>query len=151
MSPLLDVVRPDSTEVSTAVAAVPQVKDYLAKHPGHDAVRLVVDDEHRESLTVPRSAVELLARILDHMAKGEGVSLVPSHAELTTQQAADMLNVSRPFLIGLLDTEEIEYRKVGAHRRIKAESLMAYMRKDDLRRREAADELTALSQEMGTF
>jgi excisionase family DNA binding protein len=151
MSPLLDAVRPDSTEVSTAVAAVPQVKDYLAKHPGHDAVRLVVDDEHRESLTVPRSAVELLARILDHMAKGEGVSLVPSHAELTTQQAADMLNVSRPFLIGLLDTEEIEYRKVGAHRRIKAESLMAYMRKDDLRRREAADELTALSQEMGTF
>lgn len=149
MAPLLDAVRPDETEVSTAVTAVPQVKEYLATHPGHDAVRLVVDDEHRESLTVPRSAVELLARILDHMAKGEGVALVPSHAELTTQQAADMLNVSRPFLIGLLDTEEIEYRRVGKHRRIKAESLMAYMRKDDLRRRQAADDLTTLTQEMG--
>ena len=151
MTSLLDAERPDEAEVSTAVTAVPQVKDYLATHPGSDAVRLVVDDEHHDTLTVPRSAVELLARILEHMSKGEGVALVPSHAELTTQQAADLLNVSRPFLIGLLDTEEIEYRKVGKHRRIKAESLMAYKRKDDLRRREAADELTALSQEMGTF
>jgi excisionase family DNA binding protein len=151
MTSMLDAVRPDEAEVSTAVTAVPQVKDYLATHPGSDAVRLVVDDEHRDALTVPRSAVELLARILDHMARGEGVALVPSHAELTTQQAADLLNVSRPFLIGLLDTEEIEYRKVGKHRRIKAESLMDYKRKDDLRRRQAADDLTALSQEMGTF
>jgi excisionase family DNA binding protein len=83
------------------------------------------------------------------MAKGQGVSVVPSHAELTTQQAADMLNVSRPFLIGLLDAGEIEYRKVGKHRRIKAESLIAYMREDDRSHRAAADELSSLSQEMG--
>ncbi|GAB3365789.1 helix-turn-helix domain-containing protein [Modestobacter lapidis] len=151
MTSLFDAARPDEADVSAAVAAAPQVKDYLLNHPGHDTVRLVVDDEHRESLTVPRSAIESLARILDHMAKGEGVALVPSHTELTTQQAADMLNVSRPFLIGLLDTEEIEYRRVGKHRRIKAESLLAYKRKDDLRRREVANDLTGMSQEMGTF
>jgi excisionase family DNA binding protein len=83
------------------------------------------------------------------MAAGRGVSVVPSHAKLTTQQAADMLNVSRPFLIGLLDAGEIDYRKVGKHRRVRAASLLCYMRQDGGRRREAADELSALRQEMG--
>ncbi len=133
--------------VSTAVEALPHVKDYLASHADH-VIRLVVDDT-REPLVVPRGAVELLARILAHMAAGQGVSVVPAHAELTTQQAADLLNVSRPFLVGLLDDDEIEYRRVGKHRRIKAQSLMAYMARDDQERREAADELTRLNQEMG--
>jgi len=77
------------------------------------------------------------------------VSVVRADAELTTQQAAELLNVSRPFLIGLLDAGEIEYRKVGNHRRIKAQSLMAYMAPDDQERRQAADDLTRLNQEMG--
>lgn len=72
-----------------------------------------------------------------------------SVAELTTQQAADLLNVSRPFLIGLLDAAQIGYRLVGRHRRIRAESLLKYIRIDDQRRCRAADELTALNQEMG--
>jgi excisionase family DNA binding protein len=79
------------------------------------------------------------------MAAGRAVSIVPENAELTTQQAADMLNVSRPFLIGLLDAGEIDYRKVDTHRRIKAQSLLRYQREDDQRRRDAADELTALA------
>lgn len=98
---------------------------------------------------MPREAVELLATVLSHMAAGRTVSIVPEHAELTTQQAADMLNVSRPFLIGLLEAGEIDYRKVGTHRRIKAQSLIEYQRQDDQKRRAAADELTALDQEMG--
>ena len=98
---------------------------------------------------MPRGAVELLARILAHMANGQAVSVVPANAELTTQQAADLLNVSRPFLIGLLNAGEIDYRLVGTHRRIRAESLLAYLRADDQRRRQTADELTALNQEMG--
>ena len=141
-------IQPDESDISAAVEALPHVKDYLATH-ADTVIRLAVADDPEGTLVVPRVAVELLARVLAHMAAGEGVSVVPAHAELTTQQAAELLNVSRPFLIGLLGTGEIDYRKVGKHRRIKAQSLMAYMARDDQQRRRAADELTRLNQEMG--
>ena len=83
------------------------------------------------------------------MSAGEGVTLIPSNAELTTQQAADMLNVSRPFLIGLLESNEIEYRKVGSHRRVLAVSLMSYLKRDNESRRQVVDELITLDQETG--
>jgi len=148
---LLDPVQPNEHDVVVAISALSTVRRYLERHgdrPGE--VRIKVDEaDDGSELVVPRGALELLARILAHMAAGEGVSVVPAHAELTTQQAADLLNVSRPFLIGLLEAGEIEYRKVGAHRRVTMSSLMDYMHRDDERRRETADELTALSQELG--
>lgn len=148
--PNLAAAHPDPADVRMADVALRRVRNYLAHHRGaHDVRVLVEEDPAQGSLVVPRSAVELLARILAHMAAGQGVSVVPADAELTTQQAADLLNVSRPFLIGLLDAGEIEYRRVGKHRRVRADSLLDYKRKDDQRRREAADELTSLGQEMG--
>ena len=143
----LDPVQPDAADVAASHEALRHVRNVLAHgHPGE--VLLFVEDGS-ERLTVPRAAVELLERILAHMAAGQAVSVVPSHAELTTQQAAEMLNVSRPFLIGLLDAGEIEYRRVGKHRRVRADSLLNYIRLDDQRRREAADELSGLTQQMG--
>jgi excisionase family DNA binding protein len=144
----LTPIQPDESDINTAVEALPHVKSYLAAHAGR-VIRLVVADDSQETLVVPRAAVELLGQVLAHMAAGQGVSVVPAHAELTTQQAAELLNVSRPFLIGLLDAGKIEFRKVGKHRRVKAQSLMAYMASDDQDRRQAADELTRLNQEMG--
>ena len=145
----LEPVRPAAEDVSAAVAALPHVRDFLTSHPDSHVVRLRVDDtDGEEVLTLPRGALELLARVLAHMANGQGVSVVPANAELTTQQAADLLNVSRPFLIGLLDAGKIQYRLVGKHRRIRAESLLAFIRADDQRRRHVADELTALNQDM---
>jgi excisionase family DNA binding protein len=146
---LLEPVQPGDEDVTTADVAVERVTTYLSRHPdGPHQVRLLVEDDNEE-LILPRGAVELLARILAYMAAGQGVSVVPAHAELTTQQAADLLNVSRPYLIGLLEADEIEYRKVGKHRRVKASSLLDYMRADDQRRRAAADELSALTRETG--
>jgi excisionase family DNA binding protein len=146
----LDSVQPGHDDVAAAEMALEQVKKYLARHPeGPEQVRLRVENGGDGELVVPRGAVELFALILAHMAAGEGVSVVPSHAELTTQQAAEVLNVSRPFLIGLLEAGEIEYRMVGTHRRVMMASLLRYRREDDLRRRAKADELAALRQEMG--
>jgi len=138
---------PDAESAAVAAEALGRVQAYLRSHPdGPATVRLLDDDG--DQLVVPRAAVELLSRVLAHMASGHGVSVVPAHAELTTQQAADLLNVSRPYLIGLLDTGEIEYRKVGTHRRVLAGSLLDYKHRDDARRRTATDELTALAQDM---
>ncbi|WP_329027992.1 helix-turn-helix domain-containing protein [Streptomyces sp. NBC_01423] len=139
-------------KTAAANRALTRVRGYLTEHP--DLAQIAVkplDDSELEPLTLPREAVELLAALLAHLGAGRGVSIVPSTAELTTQQAADILNVSRPFLIGLLEAGEIECRLVGTHRRIAASSLMEYKQADDRRRREAADELTQLGQEMGTM
>jgi excisionase family DNA binding protein len=143
--------RPDAAEVRTADVAMRRVKRYLADHTDERDIRVVVGGNPDDTLAIPRSAVELLARVLAHMAAGQGVTVVPAHAELTTQQAADLLNVSRPHLIGLLDAGEIAFRKVGSHRRVRADSLLEYRRKDDHERREIADELTELNQGMGLY
>lgn len=149
MSAALQPVQPDNEDVATADAALTRVKAYLGNHRQQaDVVRIRVEEDD-DVLTLPRAAVEVFTQVLAYMAAGHGVVVVPADAELTTQQAADLLNVSRPYLIGLLDADAIEYRKVGKHRRIKATALMEYMRNDDRRRRQAADELSALTQEMG--
>lgn len=93
--------------------------------------------------------MSLLAFILAQAAEGRGVTVIPSHAELTTQQAADMLNVSRPYLIKLLEEGGIPFRLVGKHRRVTYEDLQEYKRRDDAKRRTAADQLAALGQELG--
>ncbi len=111
-------------------------------------VRLSLGEPGGE-VEVPRSVLAALAHVLDSFAHGEGVTLVPAHAELTTQQAADALNVSRPFLIGLLDAGQIAYRTVGTHRRVKAASLVRYLREDDARRVVVADELAAEAHALG--
>jgi excisionase family DNA binding protein len=109
----------------------------------------VLGQAHEETVRVPASAVRMLIRILEEMAKGNAVTLIPVHAELTTQEAADMLNISRPSLIQLLDEGKIEFRKVGTHRRVRFEALMAYKRKALADRKAALAELAAYDQEIG--
>ena len=87
--------------------------------------------------------------ILDQMARSNAVALTPLPAELTTRQAADFLQVSRKFLVRLLDEGRIPYRKVGVHRRVRADDILAYRRDTESRRRDALDTLTAHDQKLG--
>jgi len=111
--------------------------------------RIQPDDEPEETIAIPLPAFRLLAEILAEMAKGNAVTLIPIHAELTTQQAADLLNVSRPYLIELLEKGQIRYRKVGTHRRVLFQDLMAYKHKTDAAGLKALEELSAFDQELG--
>jgi excisionase family DNA binding protein len=113
-----------------------------------DKAQLCVFDGD-EKLVVPVLAIPLLADILNQMAQGNAVSVVPIGHTLTTQQAADLLNVSRPFLVKLLEAGNIPFTKVGRHRRIKYQDLMAYMEQMDAQSRASADALTESAQAIG--
>lgn len=101
------------------------------------------------AISLPRQAFELLLELLGQMANGNAVTIVPVHAELTTQQAAEMLNVSRPFLIDLLEAGKIPHRKVGTHRRVLAKDLLAYREQDRKVRKAALRALTEEAEKLG--
>ncbi|TYK47026.1 excisionase family DNA-binding protein [Actinomadura decatromicini] len=142
-------IEPGAIDSAQAARAVQRIKAYLQRHPDEQNIRVQAEVGEEEALVLPRQAVSLLTYILSQAAAGRGVSVMPSHAELTTQQAADLLNVSRPYLIGLLERETIPYRRVGRHRRIRYDDLMAYKRESEAKNRAAADELAELGQELG--
>lgn len=100
-------------------------------------------------IELPAGAVSLLKDILEAMAAGRGVVIIPENAELTTVEAAEVLNVSRPFLIKLLNEGAIPHRKVGKHRRVRMEDVMAYKRKIDQEREAILDQLVLDAQEQG--
>jgi excisionase family DNA binding protein len=104
--------------------------------------------EDEAPITLPVSAIQMLQQILVQMAQGNAITLIPIHAILTTQQAADLLNVSRPFLIKLIEHGEIHCEKVGTHRRIRAADLFQYQRKSEETKQKALDELTKQAQEL---
>src|SRR5260370_1544516 len=91
----------------------------------------IIDGPSRETVKLPAAAVRLLVRILEKMSLGNAVTVIPVHTELTTQEAANMLNISRPSLIQLLDEGKIEHRPVGTHRRVRLDALMKYKRQAD--------------------
>ena len=116
----------------------------LSRYAGMDRpLKLRVrDSEQEQAIELPAGAVELLMHVLEAMAAGQGVTLIPQSAELTTVQAADVLNVSRPFLIKLLDQKAIPHRKVGKHRRVRMEDAMAYKNAVDREREQVLEQLT---------
>lgn len=141
------VEHPTAVEQEQARQALSALRDV---HPDSDTFDVTVAGTS-ESVHLPGAALELIREVLANMAAGQGVTVVPAHAELTTQQAAELLNVSRPHVIKLLDEGRIRYRLVGRHRRILASSLLEYRRTQQREARRAADDLAALSEDLGLY
>lgn len=147
------------------MAIAPSAPDNIIAPAPEDAERLEALDRHiralfqarqearlvgpaGEELPIPASAFHALKLVVDAMAMGLTVTLVPHGKELTSNQAAEMLGVSRPYLIEkLLDTGEIPYHRTGRDRRIKIEDVLAFRERRAQQRRAAAKRLTQLSQE----
>lgn len=139
---------PSTQVVQEAQTALRELAPLGTRAKRGDAVRLKTETgEH--TVVVPFQAFELFLEVLGQMANGNAVTIVPVHAELTTQQAADLLNVSRPHLVKLLESGAIPFRHVGAHRRIGARDLFSYKREEQTRQAELMAELAAEGQKLG--
>lgn len=132
------------------LAALLKLLDHSAPEPqGPAAYRLVSPSgEVRE---LPESVFLLLERVVEVLARGDAITLVPVGKELTTQQAANILNVSRQYVVRLLDDGRIPFRKTGTHRRVRMEDLLAYKRQRDRDRQVSLDDLSQLSQDFGGY
>lgn len=126
-----------SRELSMVIETKEEVQEITVRH-----------GESEQIVRLPSAAVQLLMDILVNIGQGNAVQVVPVHAELTTQEAADLLMVSRPYLIKLLDEGKISYRKVGTHRRVQYGALLAFKEQEAAARKASLDELAEQAQEL---
>jgi excisionase family DNA binding protein len=145
---------PTDAEIAQAREASRQLARLL---PGGDdeaaagtpALRLVTDDNHHEMISIPPGALRLLVDMLTQLGQGRAVTVLPQNAELTTQEVADYLNVSRPYVVTLIEQNKLPARKVGTRRRVAFEDLLRYDEQQRATRRAALDELARIDQELG--
>lgn len=138
----------ESVSPQEAAGAARELMALVPLEPTHLEVR-PVNGEPGAPVLVPREVLRLLIDVLTELANGNAVTIAPVHAEITTQQAANLLNVSRPYLVKLLDEDKIPHRKVGPRRRIRLADLLDYKRRDDAHRRSVLDQLASEAQELG--
>jgi excisionase family DNA binding protein len=136
---------PDREQAQLARESAQALSNLLGRLPKSQRARVSLDGN---DIILPAQALALLRELLVEMAQGNAVTIVPTHAELTTQEAANVLNVSRPYIVKLLEQGEIAYTKAGTHRRIRYQDLMAYRAKQHDKSLRALDALAAQAQEL---
>ncbi|UZE19382.1 helix-turn-helix domain-containing protein [Pseudomonas sp. B21-054] len=146
---LTRAVLPDEREIAVAVESSRQIAAFLSAKQETQRIELVDGEQQRQVVELPIYAIRLLGEILSELALGNTVKVVPIHAELTTQEGADLLNVSRPHLVKLLDEGVMPHTKTGRHRRIKFADLMEYKNRREQDSHAILDELAAQAQELG--
>jgi excisionase family DNA binding protein len=142
-------IAPTDADALVARESARRLAPALTEANGTMQIRVGETDGTSEPVTIPTAAFRLLVTILAEMARGNAVRLIPHHAELTTQEAADLLNVSRPYVVRLLDEGRIPSHRVGTHRRVLFKDVMHYKEEHRRVRGAALDRLSALDQELG--
>lgn len=144
----LATMLPVEREVAAAVHSQRALAAYLSTQFETQRIQIFDEKNRAHQVELPTSALRLLVEILSELAEGNAVKVVPIHAELTSQEAADMLNVSRPHLVKLLETGALPFHKAGKHRRIRFADLMAFKAERDRASAEALEELAKQAQEL---
>jgi excisionase family DNA binding protein len=142
-------VAPSEAEALVARESARALARKLGQSGDSMKVRVEEPGGKGETVTIPKSAFRLFVAILAEMANGNAVRIIPHQAELTTQEAAELLNVSRPYLVRLLDGKRIPFHRVGTHRRILFKDVMAYKAQHRRARKDTLYRLSKLDQELG--
>ncbi|ONH57569.1 DNA binding domain-containing protein, excisionase family [Pseudomonas cedrina] len=142
-------IPPLKKEVEAAVQGQRELASLLSTKFETQRIDIFDKEDKPHTLVLPTSALRLLVDILGELALGNAVKVVPVHAELTSQEAADLLNVSRPHLVKMLEEGAIPFTKTGRHRRIRFSDLMAFKQRRDEESQEAMEELARLAQALG--
>lgn len=145
----LSTVLPSQEEAALAKLSSRELAAHVATRASTQQVALTSNDGQLQQVEVPVSALRLLVDILTELGDGNTVKLIPVHAEMTTQEAADVLNMSRPTLIKRLDEGVIPYHRSGNRRKVAYLDVVAYKKAMDDRRLQALDELSELDQTYG--
>jgi excisionase family DNA binding protein len=146
---LFNVTLPLEREIEAALLGQRALAAYMETRAETQRIQIFDHKNEAHQVELPTSALRLLVDILAELAEGNAVKVVPVHAELTTQEAADLLNVSRPHLVRLLEDGELPFHKTGKHRRVRFVDLMQFKAKRDQVSEQAMAELAEQSQELG--
>lgn len=137
---------PTADEVSLARESGRALSAVLQTRAETQQIEILDDKGAAHPVRLPVSALRLLVDVLTEIGEGNAVSIIPIHAELTTQEVADVLNVSRPFLVQLLERGEIPFHKIGTHRRVRYQDVIAYKERIDAERGKALEALAEQAQ-----
>lgn len=138
-------------EQKAQVAALSRALEGMARPPKRKAPRCQLIGPKGEAIAVPESVFYVLERVAEVMARGDSITIVPVGKELTTQQAADLLNVSRQYLVRLLEENKLPFKKTGKHRRLKIEDVLSFKEKRDKDRRAGLRELSQMTEDVGGY
>ncbi len=144
----------DREPVRPAEAELPvicEIADFFITQIDEAARRPALLGPNGERIPLPDSLYRVLRQVVEHLKRGESVSIVHAAEELTTQQAADLLNMSRPYLVRLVDRGEIPHHRVGTHRRIRREDIETYRGQRDSRRRASLRAMVHEAEELGLY
>lgn len=133
------------------VAALSRALEGMVHPPKRRAPKCQLIGPKGEAIALPELVFYVLERVAEVMARGDSITVVPVGKEVTTQQAANLLNVSRQYVVRLLEEGRIPFRKTGKHRRLRIEDVLEFKEKRDKDRRAGLRELSQLTQEFGGY